>query len=61
MTTAAHTRLLTVAEAALALRCSAPTIRRRIREGSLPVIQLGGAGHAIRIPRDALQPERTER
>ena len=46
---------LTVAEVAALLRCSEPTIRRRIRDGSLPAVQLGGAGSAVRIPRAAFE------
>jgi excisionase family DNA binding protein len=46
---------LTIAEAALELRCSAPTIRRRIASGELPAVKLGSAANAgIRIPRAAL-------
>ena len=45
---------LTVAEVADELRCSEPTIRRRIREGSLPAYHLGSAGTAIRVPRTEL-------
>ena len=33
---------LTVADVAQLLRCSEPTIRRRIRDGVLPSVQLGG-------------------
>jgi excisionase family DNA binding protein len=45
---------LTVREAASACRCSTPTIRRRVRSGELPAVQLGGPGSALRIPRAAL-------
>jgi excisionase family DNA binding protein len=46
---------LTVSAAALELRCSAPTIRRRIASGELPAVKLGSAPNAgIRIPRAAL-------
>jgi excisionase family DNA binding protein len=42
--------------------CSAPTIRRRIHEGELPALQLGGPGKALRVRRDELEawltPER---
>jgi excisionase family DNA binding protein len=42
---------LTVAEVAEELRCSEPTIRRRIRDGELPAVKLGaGRNAAIRIP-----------
>lgn len=42
--------LLTVAEAALELRLSGPTVRRLIREGVVPAVQLA-PGHAVRIRR----------
>jgi excisionase family DNA binding protein len=46
----------TVGEAALELRCSAPTIRRRIASGELPAVKLGSAPNAgIRIPRAAME------
>jgi len=40
-----------VPEVALALGCSGPTVRRLIAEGVIPVVQLGGKGHALRIRR----------
>jgi excisionase family DNA binding protein len=46
---------LTVAEVAAELVCSEPTVRRRIREGSLPAVQLGGHGSGVRIPRAGLE------
>jgi len=46
---------LTVAEAAELLRCSEPTIRRRIRDGALPAVQLGGPHSSVRIPRAAFE------
>ena len=46
---------LTVSEVAALLRCSEPTIRRRIRDGSLPAVQLGGPHSAVRIPRAAFE------
>jgi excisionase family DNA binding protein len=46
---------LTVAEVAERLRCSEPTVRRRIREGELPAVRLGGSGSAVRVPRAGLQ------
>jgi excisionase family DNA binding protein len=46
---------LTVAEVAEELRCSEPTIRRRIRDGELPAVKLSaGRNSAIRIPRAGL-------
>ncbi len=46
--------LLTVPEAALALGRSGPTVRRLIGQGILPVVQIGGPRHAVRIRRDDL-------
>ena len=49
-------------EAAAILGVSVSTVRRRIRDGSLPCLQLGGRGHRICIPHDALiVPSRRER
>lgn len=45
---------LTPAEFAVAAGLSLATVRRRIREGSLPVFQPGGKRTAVRIPRSAL-------
>jgi excisionase family DNA binding protein len=47
--------LLTVAEAAVICHVSAPTIRRRIAEGELPAVQVGGPGKSVRIRRDVLE------
>jgi excisionase family DNA binding protein len=48
-------KLLTVAEVAMMCHCSAPTIRRRIADGSLRAVRLGKSRNcAIRIPRSAL-------
>jgi excisionase family DNA binding protein len=46
---------LTVAEVAERLRCSEPTVRRRIRDGEIPAVTLGGPGTAVRVPRDRLE------
>jgi excisionase family DNA binding protein len=46
---------LTVAEVAHELHCSEPTVRRRIRSGQLPAVQLGHAGTAVRVRRDELE------
>ena len=40
--------LLTVAEVAQRLRCSEPTVRRRIREGQIPAVKLGEGRSARR-------------
>jgi excisionase family DNA binding protein len=53
MTTPDH-EWLTVAEVAAELACSEPTVRRRIRSGELPAVQLGGKGSALRVPTAAL-------
>lgn len=45
---------LTVAEVAAELHCSEPTVRRRIRDGELPAVQLRGPGAAVRVPRAGL-------
>jgi excisionase family DNA binding protein len=50
----AEQEFLTVAQAANLLDVNHQTIRRKIREGELPAVQLGGPGSHIRIPRDGL-------
>jgi excisionase family DNA binding protein len=55
LTTPDVAELLAVAEAATLCGCSTPTIRRRIREGELPAVQLGGPGKGLRVPRAGLQ------
>ena len=48
-------KLLTVAEVAMMCHCSAPTIRRRIADGSLRAVRMGKSRNcAIRIPPSAL-------
>lgn len=54
MPTETVAELLTPAEFAAAAGLSLATVRRRIREGSLPVFQPGGKRTAVRIPRSAL-------
>jgi excisionase family DNA binding protein len=54
-TPAAPRGFLTVAEAADLLRCSEPTIRRRIRDRELAAVKLGPGRSVIRIPRAALE------
>ena len=57
MTNALHEReeLLTVAEVAMELGCSAPTVRRWIHEGHLAALKLGpGRAGLVRIPRSAI-------
>ena len=41
--------LLTVSEVAERLRCSEPTVRRRIRDGQIPAVKLGQGRSVIRI------------
>jgi len=56
MTTDAPSRqFLTVAEVAMRLGVSAPTIRRRIASGEIPAVQLGGPGTSVRVPHAALR------
>lgn len=45
---------LTVAEVAVELSCSEPTVRRRVRAGEIPAVRLGGHGSGVRIPRAGL-------
>ena len=55
MLTNAHTReLLTVKEVAARLGLHPMTVRRKIREGELRAMQLGGKGSSVRVPADAL-------
>jgi excisionase family DNA binding protein len=57
MTSALHEReeLLTVAEVAMELGCSAPTVRRWIHEGHLTAHKIGpGRAGLVRIPRSAV-------
>jgi excisionase family DNA binding protein len=49
----AGTEFLTVAEAADLLGVNHQTVRRKIAQGELPAVQLGGPGSHIRIPRAA--------
>ena len=56
MDTIALKELLTVAETAELLGVSKKTVRRRVRDGSLPAVRLGGAPHfPIRIPQSELR------
>jgi excisionase family DNA binding protein len=49
MHTSAERRLLTVRKTAKSLAVSEDTVRRRIIEGALPAVRLGGRGSAVRI------------
>ena len=54
MTAPDHEReYLTVAEVAELVRCSEPTVRRRIRAGDLAAVRIGD-GRAIRVSRAAV-------
>jgi excisionase family DNA binding protein len=47
---------LTVADVAAELGCSEPTVRRRIRDGSIPAVKLGsGRNNALRVSRSGLE------
>jgi len=48
-------RFLTVAQAAVALGVSGPTIRRWISEGRLGAIQVGGPDGVLRVPEAELE------
>jgi excisionase family DNA binding protein len=47
--------LLSVGEVALLLRCSSPTVYRRVQAGEIPAIRLGSGRAALRIPRAELE------
>ena len=55
MLTQAHRELLTVDQVAEILGIHAMTVRRKIRTGQIPAIQLGGPGSAIRVLSDELE------
>jgi excisionase family DNA binding protein len=56
MATVEHGRpFLSIAEVAVLLGVSAPTVRRKVADGDLPAVQLGGPGTSIRVPRKALE------
>jgi excisionase family DNA binding protein len=55
MSTVATRRLLTVRETAARLAVSEDTVRRRIAEGSLPAVRLGGRGSAVQIDEGELE------
>jgi excisionase family DNA binding protein len=56
MRTDAETRdLLTVRELAVEWRQHPATIYRKIRDGSIPAVRLGGETSALRIPRAELE------
>ena len=49
MSTLEYTRLLMISETAERLKVSTVTVRRLIRRGELPAVQLGGKGSAVRV------------
>src|SRR5262245_20109401 len=51
----AEPKYLSIEEYSLHCGLSIPTIRRRVRDGSIPSMQPGGARHKILIPIDALK------
>ena len=53
-TVAETPQFLTLKEFAQQARISESTIRRRVRDGSLPVVQLGGKNKKLLFPIDAL-------
>jgi excisionase family DNA binding protein len=55
--TTSEAAYLSVAETARLLGLSEPTIYRRVRDGTLPVLRLTETG-AIRIPRDVIEVQR---
>ena len=54
MTSASPSQFLTASEFARAATISLATVRRRIKDGTLPFWQPGGSRTAMRIPRTAL-------
>jgi excisionase family DNA binding protein len=53
--TSTQPRFLTVAQAAVALGVSGPTIRRWVRDGHLVGVQIGGPDGVLRIPEAELE------
>jgi excisionase family DNA binding protein len=49
MNTIEHQRLLTISQTADRLNVSTVTVRRLVRRGDLPAVQLGGKGSAVRV------------
>jgi excisionase family DNA binding protein len=47
--------LLTVAQTAERLSLSRKTTYRKIAEGEIPAVRLGGPGAAVRVPTDELE------
>ena len=56
MTKVADRRYLSVGEVAQELRISKASVYRAVESGSLPAVRLQPLG-ALRIPREALEPE----
>jgi excisionase family DNA binding protein len=53
--TSVEPRFLTVAQAAVALGVSGPTIRQWAKDGHLVAVQIGGADGVLRIPETELE------
>jgi excisionase family DNA binding protein len=60
MTTDDRDQYLAPSEVALRLRMSEATVRRAIRDGSLPAVQIHGARGSLRVPESALRPQPKE-
>jgi excisionase family DNA binding protein len=50
-----ESEFLSIAEVAMELGVSAPTVRRKIAAGQLPAVQLGGPHSSIRVSRRELE------
>ena len=50
--------LLTTAECAVALRCSAPTVRRLVARGDLPALRVG---NRIRVDASVIEARREQK
>ncbi len=55
MSEVADIRLLTVRETAARLGVSEDTVRRRIANGELPAVRLGGRGSSVRVDEGELR------
>lgn len=52
--------LVTVAEAAATLHLSVPSVWRRVRDGRLEAVRLGGPGAAVRIRAESVRNHMSE-
>ena len=53
--TADDPEFLTVGQVAALLQCGEKTVRRRIAEGALPAVQVGGQRSPVRVARHELE------